>query len=229
MNCTTCEKRARCFFSDIHGTATPEVDRVLVKNKYKKGQVIVYEGMAPQGLYVLCEGEVKVYKSDEAGHQLALRLCREGDLLGFRSLLLGVPYGETVEVLRDSVIGFLDREAFGALIGKYHALMLKLLRFMAAQLGETEEQALKMAFYGAHRRIAEILLEAKAHTAAATGGVQVVHLPFRRQELAELAGLAVETTIRTLKSMEADEMIRVKGRQVFLLDPRKLASLAEAA
>lgn len=39
-------------------------------------------------------------------------------------------------------------------------------------------------------------------------------LPFTRQQLASLTGLCVETTIRTIKKMERQKLLRIKDRKI---------------
>lgn len=227
--CEACPATKECFFSSTDQKVQSTLGRHLVRNKYKKGQVLIYDGMKPHGVFVICEGRTKAFKADESGHQLVLRFDGPGSLVGSRALVSGVPYMKTIEVAEDSLIGFLDRDIFLTLIRMDQELALRLMRGLARQLGDAEDKALKMAFHGAHRRIAELLQVSRPGVVVRQNGTgRIVSLP-RRQDLAEMAGLALETTIRTLKRMEANQVIRMKGRQITILDPQKLEALAAAA
>ncbi|MBN9337629.1 MAG: winged helix-turn-helix domain-containing protein, partial [Chryseobacterium sp.] len=39
-------------------------------------------------------------------------------------------------------------------------------------------------------------------------------IPLTRQQMASLTGLRVETTIRTLKSMEKDNIVKIRNRKI---------------
>ncbi|MBI2061246.1 MAG: Crp/Fnr family transcriptional regulator [Nitrospirae bacterium] len=227
-NCEGCRIQDDCFFSGAEGPARESISRRLVTNRYKKNQVILYEGIEPHGIYLLCEGRAKVFKCDESGHQLTVRIEEPGALLGYRSLILGQTYAASVGVIEPSRVAFLDEQSFFALIRQSSALTLKLIHKMAERLGEAEDKALKMAFHGAYRRVAEILNSAKPSQPGKPNGHAPVMLPMlRRQDLADLAGLALETTIRVLKDMESKGLIRLKGKAIMILESAKLEQTAQ--
>lgn len=226
-SCTACLFKRDCFFSELTGSERVDLEKHLVPNRYKKNQVVLYEGIEPHGIYLLCEGKTKVYKTDESGHQLTVRIGIPGDLVGYRSLLLGLPYTASVEAIEQSLVAFLDRNFFFSLLEDNRPLTLKLTRKLAEQLGRAEETALKMAYHGSYRRVAD-LLKASSQTVPSKNDhrAPIVLPPLRRQDLAEMAGLALETTIRVLKDMEQNGIIRLKGRVITILNPQKLDELA---
>jgi CRP-like cAMP-binding protein len=80
------------------------------------GTVIIREGDAGQGLFVVLAGEVEVSKKQDDGSDLELARLRAGDVFGEMSLLANQPTTATVRAARSSTILFLAREYFQRLV-----------------------------------------------------------------------------------------------------------------
>ncbi|HVU51954.1 MAG TPA: cyclic nucleotide-binding domain-containing protein [Polyangia bacterium] len=80
------------------------------------GTVVIREGDAGQGLFVVLSGEVEVSKRQASGGELSLARLRAGDVFGEMSLLSNQPTSATVTAARDSTILFLARDYFQRLI-----------------------------------------------------------------------------------------------------------------
>jgi CRP-like cAMP-binding protein len=80
------------------------------------GTVVIREGDAGQGLFVVLAGEVEVSKHQADGGELSLARLRAGDVFGEMSLLTNQPTSATVTAARPSTILFLAREYFQRLV-----------------------------------------------------------------------------------------------------------------
>ena len=80
------------------------------------GTLIIREGDAGQGLFVVLAGEVEVSKRQADGGELPLARLRAGDVFGEMSLLTNQPTTATVTAARPSTILFLEREYFQRLV-----------------------------------------------------------------------------------------------------------------
>jgi CRP-like cAMP-binding protein len=80
------------------------------------GTVLIREGQAGQGLFVILLGEVEVTKKDGDGQRQIARLGA-GELFGEMSLVADEPTNATVRALSSTTILFLGREYFQRLVG----------------------------------------------------------------------------------------------------------------
>jgi CRP-like cAMP-binding protein len=80
------------------------------------GTLVIREGDAGQGLFVVLSGEVEVSKRQAGGGELSLARLRAGDVFGEMSLLSNQPTTATVTAARPSTILFLAREYFQRLV-----------------------------------------------------------------------------------------------------------------
>ncbi|WP_233585223.1 cyclic nucleotide-binding domain-containing protein, partial [Corallococcus sp. CA054B] len=85
----------------------------------ERGDVIIREGDATDGLYVVLSGEVEVHKSGQR-----LTSLKEGDLFGEISLLRKTPATATVEATRHTTLLRLPREDFDSLISSHPQVLM---------------------------------------------------------------------------------------------------------
>ena len=80
------------------------------------GTVIIREGDAGQGLFVILLGEVEVLRRDPAGNDKTVAKLGAGEVFGEMSLLGDTPTSATVRTLSRTTIMFLGRDYFRRLV-----------------------------------------------------------------------------------------------------------------
>jgi CRP/FNR family transcriptional regulator, polysaccharide utilization system transcription regulator len=224
-NCDWCPHRKNCFFELIGTKESKKAWKEMrVANRFKPGEVVFYEGEQPRGLFVVCTGRVKIYKSSRTGQQLTTRVESPGDLLGHISMLAQGPYTGTGEALDESVVSMIDERTFLNFLVKYPYSSLALLRALAHDVRRGENKARDIAFKPARGRLAETLLRM---TRAAKPHPLVAGL--KRKDLAEMSGLTIETTVRLLNDFEQRGLIKKKDKDLAILNEAQLKALAGAS
>jgi HlyB family type I secretion system ABC transporter len=94
------------------------VVRQFVAVAFPFGGVIVSEGDAADGLYVLVSGRARVIKRAENGDEIPLNTLRAGDSFGEVELLNGARRPTTIRASSDVVALRLDRSAFDTLLDR---------------------------------------------------------------------------------------------------------------
>lgn len=220
--CDLCKSRVSCFFVDLKGGDFQEFRDARISNVYKKRQVIFYEGHKPHGIFVVCRGRVKIYKTDDKGHQLTTRIADQGDILGYRALLSGEPYSATAEALEESCLAYIDEVRFKALLVRNQPIALRVIMRLAKDVRVAEDKARDMAMKSSRERLAGLLLMLRATYGRSEKAGAGLRVPFTRQDLADLAGLAQETVIRLLSELEEKKVISINGRNLTILNERAL-------
>lgn len=230
LECDLCSVKTACFFTGLRATPKEaEFRDSRVTNTYRKRQVVFYEGNQPHGVFLVCSGRVKVYKSDGKGHQLTVRVAGPGEIIGHDALLGGEPYAATAEALEESRLAHIDETRFRAMLTATPQLATAMFRRLAGELRAAEDKARDMATKSSRERLAGELLTVRAAQAAPGKDQAPVKLPYTRQDLGELAGLAQETVIRILTEMEERKVIAMNGREFRIVDRRALERMAGAA
>lgn len=225
-NCDWCPHRKNCFY-DLLGTkeAKKAWREMRLANPFRRGEVVFHEGTMPQCLYVVCTGKVKVYKSSRTGQQLTTRVESPGDLVGHVTMLADDgPYTSTGEALEPSVVSMMDKKNFCDFLAHFPQAALVLMRELSRDVRRGENKARDIAFKSARGRLADTLLRMmqakKPHPVV--GGI-------KRRDLAEMAGLTIETTVRLLKDFEKREILRKKEKDLVIIGEGLLRALANAS
>ena len=169
-------------------------------NKYKKKQTIYTEGNHPNRLFYLLKGKVKSYKTNDDGKKLVTDLFSPGDFIGYIALLEGTAYKDSTEALEDSELIVIPKEDFDDLINRNVEVSKKLIKLLAKNISEKEDQLLGLAYNSLRKKVADALikLQNKYHESNLDNFV----IDISRDSLASIAGTATESLIRTLSRSE---------------------------
>lgn len=194
--------------------------RELVKLKrdvltIKKGAAVFEQGDQVQGIYFILEGKFKIHMTWGSKTYIA-RLAKDGDILGHRGFGLDQTYPITATALEDSILCFVQLELFQTLLRTNIQLSNELLWLFADELKLTERRMRHLAHMSVKGRIAESLLLIRKTFQEKEDGSLGYALP--RKDIADLAGTTYETVIRTLNDFVSEGIIKLQGKDIFLLN-----------
>lgn len=88
----------------------------FIIHKLPQDTVMVREGEEGRGLYVILGGTVEISKKDEHGDTVVINKLGPGDVFGEISLIYNQPTTASVKGIEESVVMFLPKEYFQALV-----------------------------------------------------------------------------------------------------------------
>lgn len=203
-----------------------ELASVMHPIEVDAGELVFYEGLPAHGLYILCEGKIKVAKRLKGGRSQILKLLAPGEVLGEKTMFDQETYTCYAKALEPSRLMFIAREDFLAFIRKYPDVAIRLIEKLSRELKAFGEKLVEISAHSAKERLARVLLElARAFGKETPEGWDLrVELP--RAELAEMAGLTTETTVRILSEFKSRGLISLPGRRIVILKPEELQAMA---
>jgi CRP/FNR family cyclic AMP-dependent transcriptional regulator len=191
--------------------------------EYKKKQVIYAEGQHPNKLYYIQAGKVKIYKTSDTGKELITGLLSAGDFFGHIPLIENMVYEEFAETLEESSIRVIPRKEFEELLTTNQEIALKVIKLLANNIAEKEHQLVALAYHSLRKRVADALLTLKKKYAKE--GEDLFSISISREDLANIAGTATESLIRTLSDFKNEKLIEIKDGKITLLEEKKLLNL----
>lgn len=194
--------------------------------RFESGGVIFREGMPAFGLYILCQGKVKLAKRTRGGHSQILKLLGPGEVLGEKTMFDRECYTCYAKALEDSLLVFIPREEFLAFLRRHPDVALRLLEKLSRESKVFGDRLVEITSRSARERVARALLElAQAFGQETSGGWDIgVELP--RAELAEMAGVSTETAIRVLSEFKEKGLVALPGRRIVIVKREELRALA---
>jgi CRP-like cAMP-binding protein/CheY-like chemotaxis protein len=190
---------------------------------YKKKEDIYKEGNYPKGIYFVTKGKVKTYQTSDQGKELITGLYSDGDFFGYHSLLNNEPYTNSAAALEDSEICMIQKEDFSALIYKNVEVSRKFIELLSNNITENEKRLVELAYNSVRKRVAEALVKLAEKYKKESDAVFSTNIS--REDLANLAGTATETTIRTLSDFKDSGLIEIRGGTITLVKQAELAKM----
>jgi CRP/FNR family cyclic AMP-dependent transcriptional regulator len=205
-------------FSNAKGLIQLTEDRNITN--YKKEEFIYKEGTYPARLFYIQKGKVKTFKRNDDGKELTVSLFAEGDFFGYTALLEGSAYKETAEAIEYTELAIIPKEEFEKLINNNKEVTQKFIQLLAKNITEKEEQLLSLAYNSLRKRVAEALITLQTkYRGKAEGNFSI---QISREDLANIAGTATESLIRTLSDFRSENLIEIKAGHIIIIDENQL-------
>ena len=197
-----------------HPVLPPELLAEFVRlghsRSFPKNTIVVLEGEPAQGLYVIQEGRLRVYSSDDEGHEVELNELGPGEFFG--ELMLGSPVrAASVKTLTPSRLAMIRREEFERILAArpdIAFIVIQTLIHRVLLLSKSVQNLVSMDVYG---RVARLLAEQAQHV----DGRDVVP-GFSQQAIADRVGASRSMVNRILKDLTAGGYISVARQQIVL-------------
>lgn len=226
-NCQSCKLRKNGFFCQLQGAALKEFDSAKSSSTYPKGAVLFMEKQDPRGVFILCEGQVKLSISSSEGKTLILKIANPGEVLGVTAVVGGKPYEMTAETLRPCQMVFIRRDDFLRFIARTPEAYQHVVKQIASSYDRACEQLRTVGLSSATARLAKLLLDWSEGAEQTKAGSQVT-LPLTHEEIGEFIGSTRETVTRTFSDFKNRHLVALKGSTVMIPNRAALEQLAGA-
>jgi CRP/FNR family transcriptional regulator, cyclic AMP receptor protein len=224
--CKTCKFKTASFFCQLSPTATKDFDAIKSTATYPKGALLFMEKQDARGVFVLCEGEVKLLISSSEGKTLIMRVAKAGEILGMMAALSGGPYEVTAETIRPCQVAFVRREDFQRFVAKYPEASQSVARQITMQYQAACEQLRTVGLSAsAHEKLARLLLGWSAGSQQTRDGSRT-KIPLTHEEIAEFIGTTRETVTRTLSDFKVRHLVAIQGSTMTIPSRAALESFA---
>lgn len=196
-------------------TLTPALARLAVRGilrSYRKNTIVLNEGEAGDSLFVLLEGQVKVYATDENGREITFGTIQAGDYFGEMSLD-GGPRSASVMTIENSLCALVPRAAVQQHLQEEPEFAMQLVTQVIRRARSATETARQMALLDVYGRVIHTLegQQGPATTQAPIQLTQITH-----QQIASRVGASREMVSRLLKDLEKGGYVELGIKRITL-------------
>ncbi len=189
----------------------------LIRQLFRKGDILFREGSRPAFLYGVLKGKIKVFQTGIDGREQIVHLIRAGDIMGHRAICGDDNFSGTAEVMDDADIIQLPRGLFVQLLRRHPELGLRVARLLADELKDAELKITQMAHSSVRLRLAQTLLDLVASYGLKKDQL-TINVLMSRENLASLAGTTRESVTRLLHEFGDMSLIVLSGRQIQIIN-----------
>ena len=185
-------------------------------SQVEPGTRLLERGGPADFIGIIERGEVEL--SHGSGlRRVVLQILHDGDLLGDVPFFCRLPAPFTARALTDVMLIRLERSDVDRLLAVRPVIAQRLLYSLASRLDRMQRRLLQLAGGDLRRQVASLLVEESA-------GEGIIKLP--QVTLARLLGASRPAVNRTLKRLEAEGLVRLRYRQIEILDSADLERVA---
>jgi CRP/FNR family transcriptional regulator, anaerobic regulatory protein len=228
QSCAKCSLQTLCLPAAIGIEDMNRLDRIVQNRRpMKTGDHLYHAGQQLHALYVAREGAFKTTVIDEQGLSQVIGFHLPGELIGLDALGSGA-HGCDAQALTQANVCEVPLPQLEAIAAQVPGLQHQLLRVIGQSINRDHHHLEMLGLKTAHERMAVFLhgLTERYHALGRPSDLLV--LPMSRQDIGSYLGLVIETVSRTLNKMQEDGLIHVHGRQIKILNMKKLAAMAHA-
>ncbi len=198
-------------YKDLSDTELESFASIATKRNFKKNMVLIQQGDDTGSLYILLEGEMRIYIEDEQGRELTVKILKPGDSFGELALLGEFPRTANVTAMTDCVVSAVSKDSYLAILREHPQISLALIKSLAHMVRETTEELSCIALLDVYGRLTHIL---EKYAVERDGQKQVPK--FTHREISNMIGSSREMVSKIMKELEKGEYISVTDENYLL-------------
>ncbi len=206
------------YFQGLPPSTLEQLSRRAVRHTYPPGVVLFLEGEAADGIWIIEQGRVKVYKISPDGDEHVLIFLGERDTFNEIGALEGINPANAA-TLSDTIVWVVPADVITELCEQDPRLALRLVRFLARRVRLLIGQIEALALYSVTVRLARFLL--KQHEEPSLSGPGIT----RATIAAHLATTPQSISI-ALRELETAGAIQFDRHHIVIVQTDLLRSIA---
>ncbi|MFZ5911575.1 MAG: Crp/Fnr family transcriptional regulator [Chloroflexota bacterium] len=178
-----------------------------------------------EAVYVILHGTVKIHVEQGDGRDVILSILGAGDLLGEMSLIDSVGRSASAVTLENSLLLWMDRQAFYHLLDEFPPVSRNLVRILSLRVRLSDQLIQALATLDVYGRVARQLLAFAERYGRATGeGETRIPIALTQGDMADLVGASRKRVNQVMVAFRSQGLIGVgSDGRMSILDREGLA------
>lgn len=212
------------LFSSLSTSTLAVLDKNAVTLDFVRGRVVFQEGTEARGLYILLDGQVKIYKISASGRELILNVVKCGAPLFEASVFHGGTIPVSSMTIQDSKILYIDKSTLVSLIVQDASFTLSMLNLLSQSMMQMAMSIGRITLLSVLSRVSSYLLHLANERKS-----NVFDLDTAKYNIAGFLGVSREALSRALSKLVCNNIITMRKRTITVVDFERLATIADGA
>jgi CRP-like cAMP-binding protein len=213
------------IFNTLSQQEEKEVSRYLSLSTFRKKEAIFSEGDSSDWFYIVKSGKVKITKLSQEGKELILEVISPLEFFGGIAVIRGFPYPANAVAMEDTELVKIARKDLLSLMDRFPALMYCMAMNIGDRIKGSHETLKSIALEKVEARIAALLVKLSDKAGEKITEGVLINMKLTKQDIAEMVGTTVETSIRTMSKLTKAGIVSAKAGKIVIRDLTKLKSL----
>lgn len=188
------------------------------------GEQLFAEGEAAAGLWFVTAGRVRLSRRDTRGREIVTAFQGPGAALDLAAALDGHAHSATAVATDATELLFVSRAQLVTMLDD-PALRARLYGLIGREMRQRDVLMRVLYTKKAQARVYCSLLHLAQCFGIGEGGAAAISGALRRQDIADLTGIRIETAIRIMSDLEKRDIIHTANQEIRLLDREQLMVL----
>ena len=227
ITCANCSLQQLCFPAGLDSNDFDKLDSIVKRSlPLARNSNIYLPGDPFTQLYAVRAGAIKTYCITSDGKEHVTGFYLPGEIIGLDAIFSGThPYG--AKALETTSLCELPFNNLEDLSTAMPSISRQLVRIMSKELHSDEQLLMMVGSHNAEVRLISLLLSLSNRLHRRGYSATEFNLSMSRADISSFLGLAIETVCRLIKKLQDQKLIKIKNRQVTLLDIDKLKSIID--
>jgi CRP/FNR family transcriptional regulator, cyclic AMP receptor protein len=187
----------------------------FVLRRYPKNAVVINEGDDSRSFYVIIDGQVKIYLTDENGKEIVLNKQSTGEYFGEVALLDEGLRSGSVITTQPGQFAVLNLQAFTECINDNPQISLKVMQGLTQRLRALSDNVRSLALMDVYGRVARLLLD----EAVDQDGIQIIKNKLTQNDIAARIGASSKMVGRIMQDLKKGGYIRKDDKRLVIARP----------
>lgn len=174
----------------------------ITENKVSPGKVIIAQDGAPNKLFFILQGKVKIFHTTLKGSEYLMAVAGPGELVGEVEILTNENHICSVKALTDCRLGVVEKTAYRDWLREDHSFSLLVNQAICFRLQKISARSAMHLIYPLEYSVLKYIKDAVQAS-------PVKKLYVSRKELAEYLGTSPRSINRILKKLQEQEILSV--------------------
>jgi CRP/FNR family transcriptional regulator, cyclic AMP receptor protein len=207
------------FFAGLISNETESITRLVFEKKFKRDDMLFFEGEIAEALYFVADGVIKIFKTSPDGKEQILSIAHPDESINEVPVFNGGLNPTSAQAMMSAVVYGINKNDIDMILKKYPRVALNVIHIMAKRTRQLLSLVEELSFKHVSGRLAGILLDNAAKEGQA--GARLT-----QRDMAAMAGTAREVISRSLRAMEDDGIITFDKHRLIIKNKEALKKIS---
>jgi len=140
-------------FENLPAGVLGALDAIKAVAAYSGGTELFREGHLARGVFLVCEGKVRLWVFSESGRKLTVRIAGPGEVLGLSAILSKGPHEMSAETLGSSQVAMIKCSDLTRFLQQYPQVCLQVVHLLSNNLHAAYDLVRAVGLLRTRRRV----------------------------------------------------------------------------
>ncbi|MCF8009472.1 MAG: Crp/Fnr family transcriptional regulator [Halanaerobiales bacterium] len=199
------------LFSNLNKEQEKYINSFLNKKTYRADTNIFIEGDHSDGIYLIEDGEVVIYRVTEKGSEKIFKIMKKGEIFGEMGVIDQKPRSASARSRKDCTLLKINNQGYLKILSNNN-IAINLIKIFTKRLRKADQEIQMLSFSKTKVRIKNLLTK----LANQNNGKLVYENNLTHQEIAGIVGSTRETVTRLLNELKKEGYFIKKNNKIIL-------------